>query len=735
MLAGSFRRWIIVLSTMAAIAAAVTAPAVFGLISLYYEANALQVRALSDSASVSKYIFRHGKMWRFHRVRLAELVEHPELDNDAGQVRIFDQTDTLVLEQGPTLVIPTLIRTAPIIVDGTIVGRVEIERSVEALLNKTLMIGIVSTLLAFFILFAFRKLPLSLLDRTLATLVQREEELETQNFRFEAALANMPQGLCMFDSEKRLLVSNARYAEIYGLDPKQLNVGTPLRSILDWRVASGNCPNDGQQYINQCLAGIARSAAYVAVNELQNGKFIEVLHQPMAGGGWVGIHNDVTQQKHSEEKISHMAHHDALTDLPNRVLLRERLDHHLSGVQRGASLAVLCLDLDHFKQVNDTLGHPVGDALLRVVGERLLDCVRDTDVVARLGGDEFAIIQTGVEQPTSASVLAQRLVEALARPFDADGHEVVIGTSVGISVAPIDSMDADILLRNADMALYRAKEAGRNGYSFFEVGMDAKMHQRRALELDLRKAIEVGGFELFYQPLVNLERNEISGFEALLRWNHPTLGMVLPATFIQLAEETGLIVPLGEWVMRQACAEAAKWPDHIKVAVNLSPVQFRNKSLVSMATSAIANAGIAANRLELEITETTMLQNSEQTLAILHMLRDMGIRISMDDFGTGYSSLSYIRSFPFDKIKIDQSFVRDLDKSVEAIAIVQAVSGLARRLGMTTTAEGVETNDQLEQIRAQGCTEVQGYLFSKPQPASEVPRLLSSLWKKCPAAA
>ena len=579
-----------------------------------------------------------------------------------------------------------------------------------------------------------RGLETKISQRT-SELRQREIELHLQNMRFNAALENMPQGLCMFDRDKRLVVSNVQYAKIYGLDPELLKIGTPLRTILDWRVATGNCPKDSQKYIEQRLAEVEFPVAHTAINELQNGKFIEVTHQPLADGGWVAIHDDVTQQKRTEERISHMAHHDALTDLPNRLMLREKLDHHLSTIQRGALLAVLCLDLDYFKQINDTLGHPIGDALLCAVGHRLRECVRDTDVVARLGGDEFAIIQTGVEQPTSANTLAQRLVDEIAKPFEAEGHEIIIGTSIGISVAPNDGTDPDALLKSADMALYRAKDNGRNTFSFFEPAMDAIMHKRRTLEIDFRKAIAVGEFELFYQPLINLELGNISGFEALLRWNHPKRGIVSPEAFIPLAEDTGLIIQLGEWVLRQACAEAAKWPNDVKVAINLSPVQFRSKNLVSIVISAIAAAGIASNRVELEITEAILLQNNETTLTTLHQLRDLGVRISMDDFGTGYSSLSYLRSFPFDKIKIDQSFVQGLGRSKDAIAIIHAVSGLGTSLGMTTTVEGVETKEQLDLVRAEGCTEVQGYLFSKPQPASEVPRLLSKLGKKSQAAA
>ena len=579
-----------------------------------------------------------------------------------------------------------------------------------------------------------RGLEQTIVERT-GELRQRERELRLQNMRFNAALENMPQGLCMFDSERRLVVSNAQYARLCGFDPGLLKVGTPFRDILEWRVQNGNSPRNGQEYIDQRLAEVDRATPYVTVDEMQDGKFIEVIFQPLAEGGWVAIHNDVTQQKRSEERISHMAHHDALTDLPNRLMLREQLDQHLNSVERGAAVAVLCLDLDYFKQVNDTLGHPIGDALLCAAGKRLRECVRDTDVVARLGGDEFAIIQAGVEQPTSANTLAQRLVDAMARPFTIDGHEIIIGTSVGISIAPNDGTDPDVLLKSADMALYRAKDSGRNAFSFFESAMDAQMQERRTLEIDLRKAIAVGEFELFYQPLVNLRENIISGFEALLRWHHPTRGIVSPATFIPLAEETGLINPLGEWVLRQACKEAARWPAELKIAINLSPVQFRSKNLVGTVMSAIAASGIAPDRVELEITEAIMLQNNEATLATLHQLRGLGVRISMDDFGTGYSSLSYLRSFPFDKIKIDQSFVRGLNKNKDAIAIIHAVSGLGTSLGMMTTVEGVETTEQLELVRAEGCTEVQGYLFSKPQPASEIPGLLAKLGRKTKAVA
>lgn len=421
-----------------------------------------------------------------------------------------------------------------------------------------------------------------------------------------------------------------------------------------------------------------------------------------------------------EAQLTHMAHHDSLTGLPNRTLLREKLEQELTRVKRDGSLAVLCLDLDQFKSVNDTLGHPVGDMLLRAVAERMHACVRETDIIARLGGDEFAIIQVTAPQPQSVTSLAERLIDSMTQPFDIGGHQVVIGTSIGIALAPLDGLDAEQLIKSADMALYRAKTDGRGVFRFFEPEMDARMQARRTLELDLRRALVKAEFELFYQPLVNLKSNSVCGFEALIRWHHPTRGMVSPVDFIPVAEEIGLIVPIGEWVIHNACKEATTWPNDIKVAVNLSPAQFRSKGLVHAVTSALANSGLPPRRLELEITESVLLLESEGTLSTLHQLRSLGVHISMDDFGTGYSSLSYLRSFPFDKIKIDRSFVSDLSDRQDSIAIVRAVSGLGKSLGMATTAEGVETAEQLGHLREEGCSEVQGYLFSAPTPAGEV---------------
>jgi diguanylate cyclase (GGDEF)-like protein len=441
------------------------------------------------------------------------------------------------------------------------------------------------------------------------------------------------------------------------------------------------------------------------------------------------LQEQTEERARAEALVTHMVRHDALTRLPNRVLFRESLDQGLQRVRGDETLAVLCLDLDNFKGVNDTLGHPIGDALLKVVAERLLGCIGETDTVARLGGDEFAIVQAGAVQPVAATVLAQHLIETIAAPYEVDGHGVVIGTSIGIAVAPNDGTDPDAILKNADMALYRAKAEGRGNYRFFEAAMDASMQARRMLELDLRSALARNEFELVYQPLVDLRAAEVNGFEALLRWNHPERGLISPAEFIPLAEEIGLIIPIGAWVLKRACAEAASWPRHLTIAVNLSPVQFKSRSLVLDVVAALGSSGLAANRLELEITEAVLLQDTDTTLATLTQLKELGVHISMDDFGTGYSSLSYLRKFPFDKIKIDQSFIRDLATRPESMAIVRAVAGLGSTLGIATTAEGVETLEQLKAVKAEGCTQVQGYLLGRPMASSAIPLLLQAFAK------
>jgi diguanylate cyclase (GGDEF)-like protein/PAS domain S-box-containing protein len=445
---------------------------------------------------------------------------------------------------------------------------------------------------------------------------------------------------------------------------------------------------------------------------------------------------DITERRKAEARIAHMAHHDGLTNLPNREFYQERLQQALEQSQPGSKrVAVLCVDLDLFKNVNDSFGHPIGDRLLKAVADRLRSEVRGSNLVARLGGDEFAIVLASDVSPNEASDCAARLIKTLSDCYDIDGIEVVVGASVGIALSPGDGETSEELMRNADMALYRAKSDGGGVHRFFEREMDRQAQKRRDMELDLRRAFANGEFELHYQPLVDLAADRISGFESLLRWRHPEKGMISPAEFIPVAEDIGLIVALGEWVLREACAEAVKWPADVKVAVNLSPVQFRSRNLVQMVISALAHSGLSPLRLELEITESLFLAETEANLAILHQLRELGVSISMDDFGTGYSSLSYLRSFPFDKIKIDRSFVKDLAERSDCVAIVRAISGLGRSLNITTTAEGVETIDQLYWLRAEGCNEVQGFLFSAARPAAEIEQLLFKFGQRASKAA
>ena len=556
----------------------------------------------------------------------------------------------------------------------------------------------------------------------------QEAELRRANLRFEAALSNMSQGLCLYDADSRLDVVNQQFLDIYHLDPSKVRVGASFADVLRAKIDAGNhpeCTLDDLMAVQRAMT--SRPDVGVVLQTLGDGRTIAISYSPMQDGGWVATYEDVTVRRTAEAQMAHMARHDALTALPNRLVLHERLEHAISEAGRGAGSAVLCLGLDHFKAVNDTLGHPVGDGLLRLVADRLTACVREGDLVARLEGDEFAVIQADIGRPEEARLLAERVISVLQRPFLVEGHEIVIGVSIGLAIVPEDGTTAAVLLKNADMALHRAKQDGRGGFCFFEPEMDRRLQRRRSLELDLRRAVLAEEFVLFYQPLINLDRNEVSGFEALLRWPHPERGMVSPNEFIPVAEEIGVIVALGEWVIRRACADAALWPGDVKVAVNLSPVQFRSRNLVPTVAAALAESGLAPGRLELEITESALLQDNAATLAMLHELRALGARISMDDFGTGYSSLSYLRSFPFDKLKIDQSFVRDLSTRDDCVHIVRAVQELCAGLGIATVAEGVETEGQLARLRAEGCKEVQGFLFSRARCVADVPGMLCRL--------
>ncbi len=555
---------------------------------------------------------------------------------------------------------------------------------------------------------------------------QREQELERQTIRLEAAVNNMSQGLCMFDADRRLVICNSNYATLYGLPPEVVKAGTPLDRILTHRIEHGMHPaGDKDAYLASRLALVGSGRQDIDTVELQDGRIISVIHHPMADGGWVSTHQDVTEQRRIEERIRHLARHDVLTDLPNRLMFRETMEAAEERIMRREIVAVLAVDLDRFKAVNDTLGHGSGDALLRLVAERLKQACREGDIVARLGGDEFAVLSGSLLHARDAATIAERIVREMAVPFDVDGHSVVIGASVGIAVAPVDGTSAETLLKNADMALYRAKTDGRGAYHFFEKGMDAVLQERRSMELGLRQALVRNEFRLVFQPLLNLAEQRISVLEALLRWDHPERGTIAPADFIPIAEETGLIVSIGEWVLREACRAATRWPQDVRVAINLSTVQFRNRQLYRQVESVLESTGLHPERLELEVTESLLLADAETTLDTLHRLRALGVHIAMDDFGTGYSSLGYLRSFPFDKIKIDRSFVKDLSDKQDSRAIVKAVIDLGRSLGMATTAEGVETEAQLDAVRRQGCTEVQGFLFSPPLPLSAIDRLFA----------
>jgi diguanylate cyclase (GGDEF)-like protein len=554
-------------------------------------------------------------------------------------------------------------------------------------------------------------------------LMSREDELKQLNRRIDVALNNMTHGLCMFDADHRLILCNATYVEMYGLSSGQTQPGTALARIEAHRAAIGTGAIASPEETAAAAQTTQEHSAFT--QELMDGRVIAVSQRPMADGGWVAVHEDITERRRAETKISHLARHDLLTNLPNRVLFREHLEDAFSKLQPGRGCAVLCLDLDRFKTVNDTLGHPVGDELLKVVAGRLLSAVQSSDMVARIGGDEFAIVQSAVERPEQCSELAARIVELIGRPYEVGGRYIDIGTSVGIAIAPNDGANPDQLLKSADMALYLAKSDGRGTHRFFEREMDKRLQARHALEIDLRSAIVKGEFELHYQPIIHLSDGHVSGFEALVRWNHPSRGQIPPLQFIPLAEESGLIQPLGEWVLRTACAHAAKWPEPVGVAVNLSAAQFKGQNLVQIALNALAASGLPPNRLDLEITESVLLKGETSTLATLHQLRDLGVRISMDDFGTGYSSLAYLRSFPFDKIKIDRQFVRDMPERNDSRAIVRAVASLAASLRIATIIEGIETEEQLEMAKTEGCGEAQGFLFSKPMPEREIPEFLA----------
>ena len=567
---------------------------------------------------------------------------------------------------------------------------------------------------------------LEALDAGAAKLRAREEDLQAQNMRFDIAINNMTQGLLLYDSAKRLIVCNHRYIEMYGLSPDVVKPGLSFRDLIAYRKQTGSFKGDVDDFCSSVLRNVALGKVTHNVVETADGHSIQIVNQPLADNGWVTTHEDITERIRTEERITHLAHYDALTDLPNRVLFHERLKRELAHIVPGKQVAVHYIDIDEFKSVNDSLGHLIGDELLKSVAASLRRCVSAPNFVARLGGDEFAIVQIAIKSHADVTDLVDRVLDAIREPYQCLGHQLTTDASIGVALAPEHGVDLDQILKNADLAMYAAKSAGRRTYRFFEPDMDAQVKARRKLEVELRQAITDEALEVYYQPCVSLGDDSITGCEALVRWRHSERGMVSPAEFIPVAEDAGLINDLGDWVLKTACTEAALWPGHIRLAVNISPVQFKCATLALKIASALAASGLAPRRLELEITEAVLIRDDEAALAILHQLRDIGVRIALDDFGTGYSSLSYLKRFPFDKIKIDRSFVTDIAEASGSPAIVQAVVNIAAERNMTTTAEGVETQQQMELLRALGCAEMQGYLFSPAKPAADIKQLLFS---------
>jgi diguanylate cyclase (GGDEF)-like protein/PAS domain S-box-containing protein len=667
---------------------------------------------------------------------------------------------------------------------------------------------------------------------------------------FETLLENIPHGVCMFDAHGGLILSNGHYGEMYGLAPEQTRPGVQMSEILDAHVASGHCPKDAAGYVADQLAGAASREPGYIVNELANGSVFAINRQPMAEGGLIEIHQDITKirltetwadaarqellemqfaidqavivavtdlrgrityandnfcklsgysreellgrnhrilnsgyhpssmfremyrrisqgevwrgelcnrskdgrlywvdtvitaqlgrdgkpiaymairvditaRKRAEARISYAARHDALTGLPNRAVLQEKMDEAAARLARdGEAFTVFLLDLDGFKYVNDTLGHAAGDRLLTELACRLKESLRDNEMVARLGGDEFAVVQCGEpDQREGAIALAVRLLEIVARPFELDGHDITVGTSIGIALAPENGAETGELMKKADLALYRVKSEGRNNFSFFDEELSKDVTSRLKLAGDMRAALSRNEFELHYQPVFDARTSRPCGMEALVRWRHPALGLMSPDRFIWLAEESGLMEPLGQWILEQACRDAMTWPDGIKVAVNLSAAQFRGGALFDVILCALVESGLPPERLELEITESLLLENKENHRVVIQQLKNIGVTIVLDDFGTGYASLSYLTTFPFDKIKIDQSFTQGLSSRVDCAAVVASVISLARSLDIAVTAEGVETREQFELLRTAGVNQVQGYLFVWPSPLAAI---------------
>lgn len=569
-------------------------------------------------------------------------------------------------------------------------------------------------------------------------LIEQRERVEQLNGWFDIALNNMARGLSMFDGEQRLLVCNRRFQELYDLPSELCQPGTPLEAILRHHLARGETGDARlalRHWLNRYVELVRGGEPFSLTVRMSASRTLQIAHQPLEDGGCVAVHEDVTEKRIAERRIARLARVDTLTEVANRYAFREMLARRYEAIGEDGGLALLWIDLDRFKEVNDTLGHPVGDALLKAFAERVRSCVRRDDFVARLGGDEFAVLQTGRTRQEDAERLAERLVVEASRPFQICGQRIEIGASVGIALAPMHGAEPDELLKNADIALYRAKSEGRGRCVVFRAELAEAMRQRRQLELALKAALANDELELHYQPIVDLVSGRVTSCEALMRWRHPERGMIPPSVFIPVAEDMGLISEMGAWALRRACADAIQWPEEVKVAVNLSTSQFVVGNLPDAVRSALDATGLVPSRLVLEITETLLLKDDARTLDLLNEIEEMEVSFALDDFGTGYASLSYLRSFPFDKIKIDATFIRDIQLREDSVAIVRAITTLARTLGMKTVAEGVETVEHLEKVAGAGCDEVQGYLFSRPVPVNEIAGVIASCGRRLNRAA
>ena len=551
-----------------------------------------------------------------------------------------------------------------------------------------------------------------------------QRKLSEKSQHLDTAINNMTQGLLLFDSAGRLVICNRQYIDMFGLSPDVVKPGVHLRDLIRHREQRGSFVGNVDAY---CARFLDPNGSLVqdTITSTPDGRTIRLIYKRSPDGGWATTLEDVTEGRRDQARIEHLAHYDALTNLPNRTLFQRHAEGLLLETE-GHEFAILYIDIDEFKRINDTLGHQIGDEFLKGVAERLRQSVGPDDFIARLGGDEFAILQNGIASAEEVHALVARIYQALRTPFDCHDHRLSSDASIGIALAPRDGSDLLALLKNADLAMYAAKAAGRRTYRFFDPAMEQQANHRRELEADLRAALAEGGFELHYQPQVDLRSDRVTGCEALLRWRHPRRGMVSPADFIPVAEETGLIEEIGQWVLRTACTEAASWPADVRIAVNVSPIQFRSQTLSMKVAAVLAETGLDPRRLELEITEAVLIADDDAALSALNQLRALGIHIALDDFGTGYSSLQYLQRFPFDKIKIDRSFVKEVTRNASSASIIRAVVSIAADRGMITTAEGVETLQQRETVQNLGCTQMQGYLFSAARPAQEIRALLKS---------